>query len=64
MTRMNKSLEIDADNLTATFQTGLNTKQFHLAVERTGLFYPPDPSKMIICTMGGNIALGLVACAA
>ncbi|AYB42099.1 FAD-linked oxidase C-terminal domain-containing protein [Paenibacillus lautus] len=58
MTRMNKLLEIDADNLTATFQTGLNTKQFHLAVERTGLFYPPDPSSMIICTMGGNIALG------
>lgn len=58
MTRMNRLLEIDQDNLTATFQTGLNTKQFHLAVEATGLFYPPDPSSMIICTMGGNIALG------
>ncbi|GAE09045.1 glycolate dehydrogenase, subunit GlcD [Paenibacillus sp. JCM 10914] len=58
MTRMNKLLEIDADNLTASFECGLNTKQFHLAVERTGLFYPPDPSSMIICTMGGNIALG------
>lgn len=58
MTRMNKLLEIDADNLTATFQTGLNTKQFHQTVEQSGLFYPPDPSSMIICTMGGNIALG------
>ncbi|MBE1447100.1 FAD-binding oxidoreductase [Paenibacillus sp. OAS669] len=58
MTRMNRLLEIDQDNLTATFQTGLNTKQFHNAVEATGLFYPPDPSSMIICTMGGNIALG------
>lgn len=58
MTRMNKLLEIDRDNLTATFQTGLNTKQFHQTVERAGLFYPPDPSSMIICTMGGNIALG------
>lgn len=58
MTRMNKLLEIDQDNLTATFQTGLNTKKFHTAVEATGLFYPPDPSSMIICTMGGNIALG------
>lgn len=58
MTRMNKLLEIDADNLTATFQTGLNTKQFHQTVELAGLFYPPDPSSMIICTMGGNIALG------
>ncbi|TVY08457.1 FAD-binding oxidoreductase [Paenibacillus cremeus] len=58
MTRMNRLIEIDQDNLTATFQTGLNTKQFHMAVEDTGLFYPPDPSSMIICTMGGNIALG------
>lgn len=58
MTRMNKLIEIDTDNLTATFQTGLNTKQFHQTVERSGLFYPPDPSSMIICTMGGNIALG------
>ncbi|WP_019534698.1 FAD-binding oxidoreductase [Paenibacillus ginsengihumi] len=58
MTRMNRLLEIDEDNLTATFQTGLNTKRFHTAVEETGLFYPPDPSSMIICTMGGNIALG------
>ncbi|MFE5320210.1 FAD-binding oxidoreductase [Paenibacillus sp. NPDC056579] len=58
MTRMNRLIEIDQDNLTATFQTGLNTKQFHTAVEATGLFYPPDPSSMIICTMGGNIALG------
>lgn len=58
MTRMNRLIEIDQDNLTATFQTGLNTKQFHAAVEATGLFYPPDPSSMIICTMGGNIALG------
>ncbi|WP_054957520.1 FAD-binding oxidoreductase [Paenibacillus dakarensis] len=58
MTRMNKLLEIDRDNLTATFQTGLNTKQFHQTVEQSGLFYPPDPSSMIICTMGGNIALG------
>ncbi|MCR8629663.1 FAD-linked oxidase C-terminal domain-containing protein [Paenibacillus radicis (ex Xue et al. 2023)] len=58
MTRMNRLLEIDQDNLTATFQTGLNTKQFHTAVEQTGLFYPPDPGSMIICTMGGNIALG------
>ncbi|WP_284642349.1 FAD-binding oxidoreductase [Paenibacillus silviterrae] len=58
MTRMNRLIEIDEENLTATFQMGLNTKQFHLAVEDTGLFYPPDPSSMIICTMGGNIALG------
>lgn len=55
MTRMNKLIEIDTENLTATFQPGLNTKQFHQAVERLGLFYPPDPSSMVISTLGGNI---------
>ncbi|MCZ8515410.1 FAD-binding protein [Paenibacillus filicis] len=55
MNRMNKLIEIDTDNLTATFQPGLNTKEFHAAVERKGLFYPPDPSSMVISTLGGNI---------
>jgi glycolate oxidase len=55
MNRMNRLLEIDTDNLTATFQTGLNTKEFHAAVESLGLFYPPDPSSMVISTLGGNI---------
>src|SRR5690606_5749163 len=43
------------DNLTATFQPGLNTKEFHTEVESRGLFYPPDPSSMVISTLGGNI---------
>ncbi|MGZ9584675.1 FAD-binding oxidoreductase [Paenibacillus marinisediminis] len=58
MTRMNKLLELDTDNLTATFQPGLNTKQFHREVEKRGLFYPPDPSSMVISTLGGNIMEG------
>jgi len=58
MKRMNRLLEIDEANLTATIQPGLITKEFHEAVESRGLFYPPDPGSMIICTMGGNIALG------
>jgi len=55
MNRMNRLLEIDKDNLTATFEAGLNTKAFHQAVEEIGLFYPPDPSSMTISSMGGNI---------
>lgn len=55
MNRMNRLIEIDQDNLTATFQPGLNTKQFHMALEELGLFYPPDPSSMVISTLGGNI---------
>lgn len=55
MSRMNRLIEIDTDNLTATFEPGLNTKEFHLAVEKLGLMYPPDPSSMVISTLGGNI---------
>lgn len=55
MNRMNRLMEIDPDNLTATVQPGLNTKAFHQAVEERGLFYPPDPSSMVISTIGGNI---------
>ena len=55
MTRMNRLIELDVENLTATVQPGLNTKKFHLEVESHGLFYPPDPSSMVISTLGGNI---------
>ncbi|MBG9733142.1 FAD-linked oxidase C-terminal domain-containing protein [Paenibacillus alvei] len=58
MTRMNKLIEMDTENLTATFQPGLNTKTFHREVEKRGLFYPPDPSSMSISTLGGNIMEG------
>ncbi|HZG79079.1 MAG TPA: FAD-linked oxidase C-terminal domain-containing protein [Paenibacillus sp.] len=56
MHRMNRILEVDLENLTATVQPGLNTKQFITHVEELGLFYPPDPSSMAISTIGGNIA--------
>jgi glycolate oxidase len=55
MNRMNRLIEIDTDNLTATVQPGLNTKKFHQEVEKRGLFYPPDPGSMVISTLGGNI---------
>jgi glycolate oxidase len=56
MNRMNQLIEIDTDNLTATFQPGLNTKEFITEVEKLGLFYPPDPSSMVISSLGGNIS--------
>ena len=56
MHRMNRILEVDLENLTATVQPGLNTKQFIAHVESLGLFYPPDPSSMAVSTIGGNIA--------
>lgn len=54
--QLNRILEIDEKNLTATVEPGVITAELHRAVEERGLFYPPDPGSMKICTMGGNVA--------
>lgn len=54
--RLNKMIEIDRANMTALVEPGLITAQLHQAVEAQGLFYPPDPGSMKICTLGGNVA--------
>ena len=54
--RMDKILEIDEENLVATVQPGVVTEQFQLAVEKVGLFYPPDPASLKFSTLGGNVA--------
>ena len=56
LNRMNKIIEIDEENLTATVQPGVITQEIHQAVEAKGLFYPPDPGSLRISTIGGNIA--------
>ncbi|AJE03219.1 FAD-binding oxidoreductase [Geobacter pickeringii] len=54
--RLNRIVEIDEENLTATVQPGVITSTLHKAVEAQGLFYPPDPGSMNISTIGGNVA--------
>ncbi|RNC70341.1 MAG: FAD-binding protein [Desulfuromonadales bacterium] len=54
--RLNRIIEIDEENLTATVEPGVVTSAVHRAVEAKGLFYPPDPGSMNISTMGGNVA--------
>jgi glycolate oxidase len=49
-------LEIDQENLTAWVEPGVITADLHAAVEAQGLFYPPDPGSMRVCTIGGNVA--------
>lgn len=56
MKRMNNILEINRGNLTATVESGVVLADFHRAVEKEGLFYPPDPQSMTVCTLGGNVA--------
>ncbi|MDL2269865.1 FAD-binding oxidoreductase [Desulfosarcina sp. OttesenSCG-928-A07] len=56
MKRMNAIREINKDNMTASVQAGVVLGNFQKAVERQGLFYPPDPQSMSVCTLGGNVA--------
>lgn len=54
--KMNKILEINPENMTARVQPGVVVGDFQKAVEKQGLFYPPDPSNLKISTIGGSIA--------
>jgi glycolate oxidase len=56
MTRFNRIHKIDTDNLIAHVEPGVITGNFHKAVEKEGLFYPPDPASSGFCTLGGNMA--------
>jgi len=56
LARMNRILEIDTANAVAVVQPGVVTADLQSAVERLGLFYPPDPASLNQSTLGGNVA--------
>ncbi len=56
MTRMNRIKEINAGDFVAVVQPGVITERLQKAVEKRGLFYPPDPASRGECFIGGNIA--------
>ncbi|MBO8162616.1 MAG: FAD-binding protein [Brevibacillus sp.] len=55
MSRMNKKLIIDRENLLAIVSPGVITADVHKRAEEVGLFYPPDPSSSHVSTIGGNL---------
>ncbi len=55
-TRLDRILDIDEENLVATVEPGVVTGEFQKAVEKVGLFYPPDPASLKFSTLGGNVA--------
>jgi glycolate oxidase len=54
--RMNRIRAISAEDLTAVVEPGVITGELMRQVEALGLFYPPDPNSLEMCTLGGNIA--------
>ncbi|WP_306119172.1 MULTISPECIES: FAD-linked oxidase C-terminal domain-containing protein [unclassified Roseitalea] len=57
VSRMNRILEVDHDNRTATVQAGVTNLAISERVAADGFFYAPDPSSQLACTIAGNIAM-------
>jgi glycolate oxidase len=56
LSKLNRILEVDPDNRLARVQPGVRNIAVSEAARPYGLFYAPDPSSQIACTLGGNIA--------
>jgi glycolate oxidase len=56
LAKFNKILKIDALAATATVQCGVRNLAISEAAAPYGLYYAPDPSSQIACTIGGNVA--------
>jgi glycolate oxidase len=54
--RLDRILEISPEDLVARVEPGVNTGKLQAAVEAHGLFYPPDPNSLELCSIGGNVA--------
>ncbi|MEJ6597171.1 MAG: FAD-linked oxidase C-terminal domain-containing protein [Gammaproteobacteria bacterium] len=56
LTKLNQIIHINHKSCTATVQPGVRNLALTEAVAPFGLYYAPDPSSQIACTIGGNVA--------
>ena len=56
LAKFNKIKRIDAISRTAVVQSGVRNLAISEAAAPHGLYYAPDPSSQIACTIGGNVA--------
>ena len=56
LARLDRIQEIDAAARTARVQPGVTNLAISQAAKPLGLYYAPDPSSQIACTIGGNVA--------
>lgn len=56
MARFNQILDIDSEACTARVQPGVRNLAISQAAAPHGLYYAPDPSSQIACSIGGNVA--------
>ena len=56
LAKFNQILEIDSSNRMARVQPGVRNLAISQEAAQYGLYYAPDPSSQIACTIGGNVA--------
>ncbi len=56
LSRLNMILHVDPDALIVRVQPGVRNLAISEAVAAFGLFYAPDPSSQLACSIGGNVA--------
>ena len=56
MAKFNQILKLDPISRTAVVQCGVRNLAISEAAAQHGLYYAPDPSSQIACTIGGNVA--------
>ena len=56
LAKFNRILSVDADARTARVQPGVRNLAISEAAAHLGLYYAPDPSSQIACSIGGNVA--------
>jgi glycolate oxidase len=56
LAKFNKIIKIDKRSRTARVQCGVRNLAISEAAASSGLYYAPDPSSQIACTIGGNVA--------
>jgi len=56
LAKFNRILKVDAYSRTAVVQCGVRNLAISEAAAPLGLYYAPDPSSQIACTIGGNVA--------
>ncbi len=56
LSKLNRILEIDVENCVAVVQPGVRNLAVSEAAAPHGLYYAPDPSSQLACSIGGNVA--------
>jgi glycolate oxidase len=56
LSRMRRILSVDVPNQRMVVEPGVTNLEISKAVAGDGLYYAPDPSSQVVCTIGGNVA--------